>query len=168
MMDVRPWNVPMWSSAPASKSCLYGSCFVFEGNHWPLKEAKCRLPGCLLGHDGPQASAERERMAEFFFLSPVTSYLYQALKSWAESRLERKASTKQWIQRSSVKAASVMTVCRSEGWHSYSDKPFYKQWEHSGGDTIQRLFLSDVLHKSWAWVHQKGLWIFTKLRKNRT
>lgn len=131
----------MWSSAPASKSCLYGSSFVLRGIIGPLKEVKCRLLVCLLGQDGPRASAERE---EGFFplLNPVTSYLYQALKKPAGEQRARQA------QNNAFKRISVMTVCCSEGWHSYSHKPFHKQWERSDGFTAQRLFLSGVLHHS--------------------
>lgn len=126
---------------------------------WRKQSAACSVVYSGMMAHRPQ---RRARMAEFFF-SPRSCDLISVSGTqklgWGP---ERKASTKQWIQSSSVRAASVMTVCRSEGWHSYSDKPFNKQWEHSGGDTIQRLFLSDVLHQSWAWVHQKSLWIFTK------
>lgn len=130
----------MWSSAPASKSCLYGSSFVWRGIIGPLKEVKCRLLVCLLGQDGPRASAERVRLFFPPLLNPVTSYLYQALKKPAGEQRARQA------QNNAFKRISVMTVCCSEGWHSYSHKPSHKQWERSDGFTVQRLFLSGVLH----------------------
>lgn len=59
----------------------------------------------------------------FFSLNSVTSYLYQALKSGPKAgwRAMCKPSTKQCFQRPSVREAWVMTLCCSEGWHSYSD-----------------------------------------------
>lgn len=138
MMDVRRWNVPVWPSAPASKSCLYDSSFLFEGNHWPLKEAKCRLLGCLLGHDGPQASEESEDGWVFFSLSPVTSYLYQALKSWAEGRSAKQAQNNgfkavrwgrpQWWQFAVQRADTPIQINPSINSESILVGILYKGW----------------------------------------
>lgn len=105
----------MWSSAPASKSCLYGSSFVWRGIIGPLKEVKCRLLVCLLGQDGPRASAERVRL-----FSPPSSILWPHIcirhsKSRPESNVQGKHKTMhskgfQWWQFAVQKADTPIHI----------------------------------------------------------
>lgn len=81
-------NFPMWSSAPASRSCLYGSSVFLRG----IPEGSKVTPAHLIPRAGLPADLSGE--------SPVTSYLYQSLKRrpWAGWKAVCEARTQQCIQ----------------------------------------------------------------------
>lgn len=83
------FSIPMWSSAPASRSCRYGSSVFLRG----IPEGSEVAPAYLI----PRARLPADLSGE----SPVTLYLYQSLKRrpWAGWKAVCEARTKQCIQR---------------------------------------------------------------------
>lgn len=124
---------------------------------------------CSVVYSGMMAHRpqRRERMAEFFFPSVLWPHI---CIRHSKAGLRAGRSAKQ-AQNNGFKGVQWR---RPQWWQfavQRADTPIQINPSINSESTLVGIldkgcFFSDVLHQSWAWVHQKSLWIFTKFINN--